>query len=398
MKKVLELTIERMTMGGEALASHQGKKVFIPWGVPGDRAKVEIVEERGDFSRGRIVELLENSEARTQAPCQYFFKCGGCQWQHVKYEVQLQFKNEILKECLQRIAKIHDLKIHEPIPSDSPLHYRNRIRLQLSRQGELGFFKGQSKEVVPIDECLIADPGLNEKIPEAKAISVGLIQKDRATRHEIEIRRVGKGVVVEANPQDEIFFVQVNPSQNERLIQVVIQVLHLTGKENVLELFAGEGNFSFPISEGAGSVTAVEMAEAAVLRAEKKKEELHRRNVQFVQSTAYRFLESISLSQNPPNPPFSKGGDLSLPPFPKGGRGGFDRILLDPPRKGAVQCLEGIARLKIPILVYVSCDPSTLARDVKILGELGYRHESSQVIDMFPQTHHVESVTKMVLS
>jgi 23S rRNA (uracil1939-C5)-methyltransferase len=126
---------------------------------------------------------------------------------------------------------------------------------------------------------------------------------------------------------------------------------------------------------------AVETSEASVIRAEKRIGREHRKNLQFVQSTAYRFLESMGSSQNPP--------------FEKGGRGGFDRILLDPPRKGASECLEGIAKLKAPVLVYVSCDPSTLARDIKILSDLGYRHEFSQAIDMFPQTYHIESVTRM---
>ncbi|MFO1520247.1 MAG: class I SAM-dependent RNA methyltransferase [bacterium] len=369
-KKILELTLERMTFGGEAIASHQGKKVFIAWGVPGDRAKVEFIEEKRDYARGRIVELLEKSPHRTEAPCPYFFKCGGCQWQHVKYESQLAFKTEILKEALQRTAKISEPFLKPAVAADSPLHYRSRIRLQVSRQGEVGFFKPQSKEVVPVERCLIAEELLNAKISEAKEIAQKMLEKDRANRYEIEIRREGDRVVMEVDPVDEAPFVQVNEAQNEKLIRIVQDSLQLSGSEKILELFAGEGNFTFPVAAACASVTAVESGEGSVLRAEKRIEKEHRKNIRFVQSTAYRYLEN---SEGP-----------------------FDRVLLDPPRKGAIECLEGLAKLKIPRLVYVSCDPSTLARDVRMLQELGYCHESSQVIDMFPQTYHVESVTVMV--
>jgi 23S rRNA (uracil1939-C5)-methyltransferase len=385
-KKILELTIDRIALGGEALASYQGKKIFIPWGVPGDRVKAELIEEKKDFARAKIVEILEKSAHRTNPPCPYFFRCGGCQWQHLKYESQVHFKTEILKEALERIAKIRNPHVKEGVSAESPLHYRNRIRLQISRQGVVGFFKTHSKEVVPIDRCLIAEERLNEKIPEAKALAQKLLDKDRAKLHEIEIRFTslspspstgeGEKIVLEADPSEEIPFTQVNSAQNERLIALVTNSLELHGSENILELFAGDGNFSFPISKHAQFVTAVETNEASVLEAEKRIEREHRKNIQFVQSTAYRFLENIS----------GRGGSRTDPT-------NFDRVLLDPPRKGALECLEGIAKLKIPLVTYVSCDPATLARDVKILAQLGYRHDFSQVIDMFPQTYHVESVT-----
>jgi 23S rRNA (uracil1939-C5)-methyltransferase len=371
-RTTLELTIERMAFGGEALASHRGKMIFIPWGVPGDRVMVELTEEKRDYARGRIIEILEKSPHRASPPCPYFFKCGGCQWQHLSYESQIHFKTEILKEALERTAKIRDPYLRETVPAESPLHYRNRIRLQVSRQGEVGFFKPQSKEVVPIDRCSIADERLNEKVSEAKTLASPLLEKDRATRHEIEIRLENGKTIVEADPSEEIPFRQVHEAQNRKLTALAVEALELRGDERVLELFAGEGNFTFPISEWAGSVTAVETSEASVLRAEKTIEERHRKNIQFIQSTAYRFL------QNPPNLPFGN-------------------LLLDPPRKGALECLEGIIKLKIPLIVYISCDPSTLARDVKTLMDQGYRHDFSQVIDMFPQTYHIESVTRLWL-
>src|SRR5262245_7542218 len=330
-RETLELTIERMAFGGEALASYRGKKIFIPWGVAGDRVKIELTEEKKDYARGRIIEILEKSAHRVAPPCPYFFKCGGCQWQHLGYESQVHFKTEILKEALERIAKIRDPYLLKAIAAASPLHYRQRIRLQVSRQGEVGFVKPQSKEVVTIDRCLIAREPLNEKIPEAKTLAMNLLEKDRAKRHEIELRLsspsplMGEGrgegekVIIEADPPGESPFTQVHEEQNRMLIQRAMDSLELKGNEKVLELFAGEGNFTFPISERAGSVTAVETDEASVLRAEKTIEERHRKNIQFIQSTSYRFL------QNLPSSP-------------------FDALLLDPPRKGAQECLEGILK------------------------------------------------------
>jgi len=378
-KKTLEIQLTGMAAGGEALGAAEGKKVFVPWGVPGDLVRVELTEEKKDFARGRILELLKKSPDRASPPCPYFFKCGGCQWQHLKYEAQLRFKNEILKEALQRIGKIADPYLKDPIPAPSPLHYRNRIRLQVSRQGEVGFFKAQSKEVVDIERCLIAEDILSEKIPEAKSLAKTLLEKDRAKRHEVEIKRDLGRVLVTPDPQEDAAFVQVNEAVSTRLVQEAVAALELRGNEKVLELYAGNGNFTFPIaSGGAGSVTAVETNEAAVKEGERRVKAEHRKNVRFIQASAYRFLET----EAPPK--------IAEEPI-------YGNVLLDPPRKGALECLEGIVRMKIPMIVYVSCDPATLARDVKILMDRGYRFDFSQAIDMFPQTSHVESITRLWL-
>src|SRR5262249_48457768 len=158
-------------------------------------------------------------------PCPYFFKCGGCQWQHLSYESQVHFKTEILKEALERTAKIRTPYLLEAIAAESPLHYRQRIRLQVSRQGEVGFFKPQSKEVVAIDRCLIAREPLNEKIPDAKTLAMNLLEKDRAKRHEIELRLEDEKEIVEADPPGESPFTQVNEEQNLRLIQRAVDSL-----------------------------------------------------------------------------------------------------------------------------------------------------------------------------
>ncbi len=371
-RQILELIPDRFVLGGEAIATHQGKKIFIPWGVPGDKLKTEIVEDKKDYARVRIVEILKKSPHRISPPCPYFFKCGGCQWQHVTQEGQLEFKQRLLQDALQRIAKIPEPTLLPPIPSPIPQHYRNRIRLQVSRQGEVGFHRMHSNEVIPIERCLIAEESLNEKIPEAKKLAQLLIQKDKVTRHEIEIRNEENKIVLEPDPKGESGFTQTNSLQNQKLIEKVIEALSLSLKEKVLELFAGEGNFTFPIAQQSAFVSAVEMSETSILKGEKRSSQKHIRNIRWIQAAAHRATEDLWERKEK-----------------------FDRLLLDPPRRGAIESMESIARLKIPVLVYVSCDPSTLARDLRSLINLGYRHDFTQAIDMFPQTYHVESVTRL---
>ncbi len=373
-KETLTLKIDQMAFGGEGLGTFKGKKVFIPGGVAGDLVQIEVIENKRDYVRGKITQILEKSPQRSSPVCPYFFKCGGCQWQHIDYASQIAYKQELLQSSLQRIGKIENPKLKEPIPCDLPYHYRNRIRLQVSRQGEIGFFKPSSKELVAIEACSIAIQALNEKIPEAKQLAQRLRAQDQTKRHEIEIKLEDEKVIVEADPQGESLFSQVNVAQNERLIQRVVESLTLSGKENLLELYAGTGNFSFALAKKVKTLTAVESHPGAVEEAKKKIEQKHIRNLSFVESTSYRYLQHDSLRPDQ-----------------------FQVLLIDPPRSGAIDCLESIAKLKIPKILYVSCDPSTLARDLKILMTLGYQHDFSQLIDMFPQTYHIESINLLTL-
>lgn len=370
----LELLLARMSLGGDALGSLNGKKIFAPLGVPKDKVLIKLTEERKDFARGQIVQILEKSPHRTDPFCPLFYRCGGCQWQHIRYDSQLEFKTALLQEALERIGKIQSPRLLDPLASPQTTHYRNRIRLQVSRQGEVGFFRAHSKEVIPVERCPIADERLNEKIPEAKQIALRMLEQDRLSRPGIEIRLEGESAVIRSEPEEEGSFQQVNSAQNANLIQRVLQALKLQGNEAVLELFAGEGNFTFPMAKQSQSVTAVELSSASIQKAEKKSQNLRIKNIEWIEASGYRALQML-----------------------QDRKGLFQRVLLDPPRKGALEVLQGIRDLGIPEIVYVSCDPATLARDAKQLTALGYEHQFSQAIDMFPHTYHVESVTKLVL-
>ncbi len=367
-KIILKLKLESMALGGEAVSSHEGKKIFVPWGVEGDTVIAEIFEDKKDYARAKILEVLEESPHRTKAPCPYFFKCGGCQWQHIRYESQVAFKQKLLLSALQRTGKIENPILKAPILATKTLHYRSKIRLQLSKKGKLGFYQPHSREVVEIDSCAIADEKLNEKISKAKQLGMQLLAQNAAKSHDIEINLHNDKVKLVADEEDESVFSQANSSQNEILKEKVLEYLNLQGKEKLLELFAGDGNFSFYLASHLSQITAVESSPQAIVCAEEKSTKKHVRNIDWIESTAHRYLATL-----PKQAP-------------------FDRVLLDPPRMGFSQGIEALAALKAPLIVYVSCDPATMARDVKDLMMKGYRHEFSQLIDMFPQTYHIESI------
>lgn len=371
-KKILKLTLEGMAFGGEAVASYQGKKIFLPWGVEGDVVNAEIVEQKRDYSRARILEVIEKSPHRAQAPCPYFLQCGGCQWQNIKYESQLAFKQKLLKFALQRTAKIQDPVLLEPIAAPEPFHYRGKIRLQISPQGKVGFYKEHSKQLIEIESCAIAEESLNQKIPQAKVLAQQFFSRGDPKAHEIELFQKGDKVKLVVDGEESVF-AQANQAQNEILKKKVLEYMDLSGKEKVLELFAGDGNFTFHLAPHVSHITAVESNEAAVVSAEEKTARHHSKNIEWVESTLHRYLSSGLKGEK------------------------FDRILLDPPRMGLIQGLEALAALKVPRIVYVSCDPATLSRDVKELCERGYHHEFSQIIDMFPQTYHIESIHLLTL-
>ncbi|MBF0491622.1 MAG: class I SAM-dependent RNA methyltransferase [Deltaproteobacteria bacterium] len=361
MKTPLEISITQLAFGGEGLSELNGKKVFVPYAVPGDVLKIKIIEDKKDYARAELLEVVKASSLRVKVECEYFYKCGGCQWQHIRYADQLRYKHQLLEQALQRIAKIETPRILAPLASPKEWNYRNRIRLQVTKQGRLGFYKPHSHEVLPIRQCLIAEDAINEQIPQVKT-----------SAHEIELSSFPGKNQTFANQKEE-HFSQVNSLQNEVLKERVKEYLNLNPKINLLELYAGEGNFSFDLASQVKQVTAVELGEIAVQKAQEKIKKEHRRNIEFIQSSSFRALDQFKKAERV-----------------------FDRVLLDPPRKGAVECLEVLATLNIPEMIYVSCDPATLARDVKKLIDLGYQHDFSQVLDMFPQTYHIESITHLV--
>lgn len=370
--KEKNVTIERLAYGGEGVAKSEGKVVFVPFTAVGDKVRIKVVTDHGRFERGELLEIIKPSPDRISPACTVFEKCGGCQWQHLSYESQLHWKQEILRETLLRVGKIENPFLLPMIPSPKEWHYRHRIQLKADHEGRLGFYALRSHHVIPFDVCLISDPRLNEEVARLRA-SPHLFKKG----FELALENSS---VVKRHHEEEAAFSQVNPEQNRNLVQTVLDFSFgnaekaFTQKKTVVELYAGSGNFTFPLAEKVGRVVAVEDNREAVRLAKERAEKEEIKQIEWIQGTAEWGLKKIYRRRFP-----------------------VDLLVLDPPRRGVKEILDLIPLLKPRTIVYVSCDPTTLARDLQDLVRRHYKLEKIQPIDMFPQTYHIESVAQLSL-
>lgn len=330
----------------------EGKKVFVHFSAPGDVLEVEIVKDHGSYAEACLLEIVELSPSRVEPPCPVFGQCGGCQWQHIDYKTQLEWKRRILRETLERIGKIEDPNVLPTLPSPKEWNYRNRMMLHVNSKGKVGFYKAKSKEVVEFERCYIAEEELNEQLNER--------------REEISKRDRGISLRLKGGPH----FAQVNNAQNEKLKKIIAEWIADIPHETVIELYAGSGNFTFPIAEAADKVIALEIDGRAVKWAREHAEKSGIKNIAFHRLPSDRARQA-----------FHKGRP--------------DVVFLDPPRRGASEALDAIIDLKPPIIIYMSCDPATMSRDVHNLLESGWKFQKSLPIDMFPQTFHIESLTML---
>jgi len=346
------VTIDKLVHGGQGMADALGKKVFVPYSAPGDSLEVEVVAEHAGFLDARIVEILNPAPCRVAPRCPVFGECGGCQWQHLDYESQIVWKREIVREVLVRIGKLRDPEVLPTVPSPKRWNYRNRMQLHVDSRGRVGYYRPRSKEVVEFESCAIAADGINEEL---------------ALRRE-EISGRDRGIALRAGGGEG--FLQVNSEQNENLRGILAQWLGRVPHERVIELHAGSGNFTFAMAAVAGQIVATEIDGRAVEAAREAQGERGTTNVQFRRCDALRAVKR-----------FGQGSDA---------------IVLDPPRKGCPEAIEAIAEAAPASVIYVSCDPATLARDVRRLCQAGYGLELAQPVDMFPQTFHVETVCMLL--
>lgn len=352
----MELTIEKLVAGGAGVAFVDGRPIFIPGTVPGDRVRCRVVKDHRSYVQAEVEALLAPGADRAPPRCPVFGVCGGCQWQHVHYEAQCLWKQRILVEQLRRIAKIPAPRVEPTIPASSPWHYRSRIQLQRSATGLVGFYRAGSHDVVEFDRCDIADATINAKLAAAKE----------------QLRTTGQGRHVRSDGVTG--FAQVHPAQNLRLQQCVADGVAAHGGGVLLELYCGNGNLTMPMAAVAKSIVAIDDHAASIRQASALAKQQQMMHVTFHCTSAEQYVHR----------------EL---PTSAGMTARFDGIILDPPRRGAPEVLNAIAQRKPQWIGYVSCDPATLARDVRTLITAGFRHELTQPIDMFPQTHHIESVT-----
>lgn len=385
--ELIDVTIERLAAGGDALARHEGMVVFVPLAAAGDRVRVRIVERKKGYARGEIVEILAPGPARRTPPCEHFGVCGGCSWQHIEYQEQLRWKKELVREALLRIGGIewvHDLQIE----SAQEWGWRTRVQWKVAKgKGSLipalGYHVRKSHSVVDVQRCPVLAPALEDALGRVRdelrhratlpaEVHAGLSSTGAvAFDSEIVTRSVGKFAFTTSASS----FFQGNLFLLEKLLAAALPE---APPENALELYAGAGLFTLALAERARQVIAIE-SEPQALAAMKVNLERHglteRVEVRAESvASALRTIVSEVIGAQRPAPDF---------------------VLLDPPRTGAADALPLLQQLAAPALTYVSCDPATLARDLKELLRSGYRLRALRAFDLFPQTHHVEVVARL---
>ncbi len=370
--------LQRIAPSGEAVGrTEEGMVIFVPFAMPGERVEAEIVHRRRTFARGRLKRLLEPSPQRVQPECAHFGVCGGCEWQHIAYATQVQYKTAIVREQMERIGRLHQPTVRDCIPCPLPYGYRNRIQLVADERGQLGYLARKTHQVVPITSCPIADSRINHligaQLSEPSVRSADIRAFDEGARAVAGDQPVGFITVGRWRYRvtGDVFF-QVNTVMAERLVQEALNALAVRKGERVLELYCGVGLFTLPVAAAGAHVVGVEINPRAVADA--------RHNL-----AAHGFSTARVIA--------SDAADVLRRDAPR-----WDALLLDPPRAGlAPEVVHAVLRARPSRVVYVSCDPATLARDAQMLVAGGYRLEYVQPLDLFPQTHHVESVARFVL-
>jgi 23S rRNA (uracil1939-C5)-methyltransferase len=420
-----ELTIESLAYGGHGLGRHAGKVVFVPFTAPGDRVRCRIVRDKKRYTEAVVEKLLAPALERRTPPCPVFGECGGCQWQHLPYEVQLAWKSRIFSSILERQAGLDPTLVRPVAGAPEEWGYRSRAQVKIRRTDRglaMGFYRRGSHFVVDVAHCAILHPRLNqtwalfrqwlERAPDPEHIpqldlETGDDGRIRAVLHYIgsradRIAQYLRPLVVEANialllqsgrkksmvqvagTQDLTIrvgdpsldlsygpggFAQINLDQNRAMVGEVQALFPVPGRQRILDLFCGMGNFSLPLARRTGWVVGVENYEPAIAKARQNAAANGIDNAEF---HAWPAVGAISRFKT---------------------EGSFDLILLDPPRSGAYDVTRELATSGAGQILYVSCDPPTLARDLLPLIHGGYRVAWSRPFDLFPQTHHTESMT-----
>ena len=383
----VRLTLEAWGRTGEALACHDGRDILVFGGIPGEEVVAEVIRCRREYLAARVVEVLRPSPHRVGAPCPYFGPCTGCQWQHIDYQYQLEMKRQIVVDALGHVGGFEAPPVLATVASPEQYAYRNHARFTVGRrQGELGFVNRESRRFVPINKCLLMDDGINDALGQLQgrcaettqlSVRYGVNTSDTLVQPALRTQAVplpsgqkyywdsvgGRKFRISASS-----FFQVNIAQTERMVELVKAGLQLSGTDLLVDAYAGVGVFAILLAPYARRVIAIEESSSAVQDALASAEGVD--GIQFLLGKTELVLAQIEET-------------------PQG-------VILDPPRAGChIKALEALVQLAPSRVVYVSCDPDTLARDLKILCQGPFRLEQVQPIDMFPQTHHVECIATL---
>lgn len=446
--KDYEIYIDGFGSMGEGIGKIDNFTVFVKGAVKGEKVKAKITKVNKNFAFGRVMEIVEKSKDRVEPICPAYKRCGGCQMQHLSYEAQLEFKKQKVIDCIERIGKIKmdSVTVHDTIGMEPPYYYRNKVQLPVGEKNgevQIGFYAERSHEIINIDKCYIqfeAANGIiklvkewmnkfkiqgydeetgkgtlrhimirkgfktnqimlvlvtvNEALPYKKELIESITQNiDGITGIIQNINRKKTNVILgdkeitlwgDKEIQDYIgefkfnisskSFFQVNPVQTEKLYAAALKYAGLTGNEVVFDAYCGTGTISLFLSQNAKMVYGVEIIPEAIENAKINATQNKVTNAEFIVGKSEEEIPKLI--------------ERGIKP---------EIVVVDPPRKGCEKVLlESIANAGPRTIVYVSCDPATLARDLGILSELGYEVKEVQPVDMFPATGHVETVVRIV--
>lgn len=405
-----EITLEKLTYGGEAMGRlPDGRAVFVPFGLPGETVRIRLTQEKQNFARGEITEILKLSQDRIQPKCKHFAKCGGCHYQNLPYEKQLQAKADILRDQLQRIGKIENPPVQPTVASPEPWNYRNHIQFHLTEEGKVGFINARGNGTLAIEECHLPESTIDnfwrelqfesrmnlervslrtgvdeelmlilesdtEETPELEIetnISIVHIYEDHpvviAGSDHLTIQILGKDFHVSAPS-----FFQVNTKMAEKMVEHLLTNLPTSQSTNLLDIYCGVGLFSKFFAPKYSKVIGIEASESANEDFVINLDEFD--NVELYQGTAEEILPALV------GHAFSVTDPIHM--------------IVDPPRAGIDKfALDAILQINPQVIAYVSCDPSTLARDAARLIKGGYILKQVTPFDLFPQTYHIESIS-----
>ena len=399
-----DLQLEKLTYGGDAMGRlEDGRAVFVPFGLPGERVRIRLTDEKRGFARGELVKIIEASPHRIVPRCVHFGVCGGCHYQNLPYEEQLKAKKEILRDQLMRIGRIEQPPVQDTVPSPSPWYYRNHVQFHLTEEGKLGYVKARLPELFAITECHLPEAAINSFWPQLEfepgtdmervsirsgeeADLVLVLESDSPESPELEIEAgVSIAHVYEENTvviagNDHIMirvlgrefrvsaasFFQVNTAMAEKMVSHLRAHLPVTPSTTLLDVYCGAGLFSGFLASKCERVIGIEASAPACEDFSVNLDEFD--NVELYEGLAEEVIPHLRLKP--------------------------DIVLVDPPRAGLEKrVVDGILRLGPRLVAYVSCDPSTLARDAARLVSGGYKLKNVTPFDLFPQTFHIESIS-----
>lgn len=413
-----EIEVNAMTFGPYAVARIDGHTVMVPNAVPGDRLEVSIASRRRDFSIANIDRIIAPGPDRRVPPCPFLPRCGGCDWQQLKYAAQLRAKAELIATGLRRAnIEIGAENLIEAAPEE--FGYRSRIRLKVGRDGKLGFYRLGSNELVEIDRCIVAKDGLRlphnfavalwRKLHEIEVVASGPREVIAATtrkppspseleraRELMEADATVQGIIFRCGRERHVFgdpsitinvehgldltvdadlFSQVNHAQNNRLVATVMEMASVDRGMRMLDIFCGAGNLSLPAARRGAIVNGIDADDLAIAAATRNAHRLGFPDARFIAGKAIEALDFLLRAKYRPAV-----------------------VILDPPRTGAIELMEALIKMRPRSIIYVSCDVSTLARDLRVLTDAGYLAHRIAAFDFFPNTHHAEIAAHLLLT